>query len=165
MKVRFLLDTDEAHALLQRAADAMLDTTPLMAQIGEYMVDSTKQRFQSGTSPDGTPWEPNSLAPISRQGGARPLWGASGNLSSRIDTIPTRNAVSWGSPLRYAAVQQFGASKGSFGSFSGVDKNGRPFSGAAPWADIPARPFIGVSQTDEANLKDLIGEWLESALS
>ena len=64
-------------------------------------------------------------------------------------------SVEWGSNLIYAAVQQFGASKGAFGTA----RNGT----SIPWGTIPARPFIGVSDEDETALVDLIEDWLQLA--
>ncbi len=53
-----------------------------------------------------------------------------------------------GSPSIYAGTHQFGAAKGAFGSTS----KGAPI----PWGDIPARPFLGLSDADEADIRDLI---------
>ena len=43
-------------------------------------------------------------------------------------------------------MQQFGAKRGQFG--------------AAPWGDIPARPFLGASDDDQANIVRLVRSYL-----
>lgn len=54
--------------------------------------------------------------------------------------------VEIGSPMKYAAVQQFGASKRQFGK--------------APWGNIPARPFLGVSGEDRRTILDILQGYL-----
>ena len=39
---------------------------PLMAEVGKMIALSTKQRFATSISPDGTPWEPNTALTIAR---------------------------------------------------------------------------------------------------
>ena len=56
----------------------------------------------------------------------------------------------------YAAVHQFGAKKGQFGTA----KNGS----SIPCGDIPARPFIGVSDADESRIVEMLSEWLQRAV-
>ncbi|MEQ3671482.1 MAG: phage virion morphogenesis protein [Pseudophaeobacter sp.] len=64
-------------------------------------------------------------------------------------------AVEYGSNAIQSAVMQFGAAKGAFGTAS----NGS----SIPWGNIPARPFIGISEEDETNLALELEEWLERA--
>jgi len=33
---------------------------PVLRDIGELLIESTKRRFATGKAPDGTPWVPNS---------------------------------------------------------------------------------------------------------
>ncbi len=55
-----------------------------------------------------------------------------------------------GSSMNYAAMQQFGGNKSEF-----------PFL----WGDIPARPFLGISDEDEANILATIEEFLNESMS
>ena len=61
------------------------------------------------------------------------------------------------------AGQHFGAAKGSLGKYSGTDKNGRAYSGVAPWGNMPARPFFGVSEQDRSNILAMIGKAMSQA--
>ena len=63
-----------------------------------------------------------------------------------------RDQVEVGSPLIYAGTHQFGAARGAFGSTSG----GAPI----PWGDIPARPFLGLSDDDEFEITELVASHL-----
>lgn len=151
-------DDAEALAYLGQLQARLADLTPVMQDLGEYGVESTKRRFATGTAPDGTPWAANSLTTLARYGGLfkgakkamagkRPLIGETRRLSTEILSLATASSVTVGSPLVYAGVQQFGAAKGSLGPRS-------------PWGDIPARPYLGLSATDRGNVLAIVREYL-----
>lgn len=131
---------------------------PLLQAIGEYGIDSTMARFRTGTAPDGTKWAPKSKTTLERhpRGGRKPLIGESKALSTTMAYQVTDRSVAWGSNQVYAAVQQFGAEAGSL--WRGTDKRGR--KGKAPWGDIPARPYLGLSAKDERNILEIVREYL-----
>ena len=165
-----VIENDEITAALARLSGALDNLQPAMRELGEYFVDSTTQRFKAGRAPDGSIWAAKSPVTIAAQGGrrtnrldTRPLFGPSLSLSSTINFEDFPDRVEWGSPMEYAAVQQFGAAAGSLGFYSGIDKNGRSYSGVSPWGDIPARPFIGVSAEDEVNVLDIVADYLAQA--
>ncbi len=165
-----IIENDEITAGLQRLSGALENMLPVMQELGEYFVDSTTQRFPTGRAPDGSIWAAKSPVTIAAQGGrrtnrldTRPLFGPSGSLSSTINYEAFPDRVEWGSPMEYAAVQQFGAAAGSLGFYSGVDKRGRSYSGVSPWGDIPARPFLGVSAEDQVNVLDIFADYLTEA--
>ena len=150
---------------------------PLMKAIGEVLVDSTKQRFRDGRSPDGSPWAGNSPVTIlqymerfstsfskrtgritkagtNRATSKQPLIGESKSLSRTINYRVVGNTVLVGSPMEYAATQQFGARRGQFGN----TRTGRPI----PWGNIPARPYLGLSDHDRQTVVNLAREHLGS---
>jgi phage virion morphogenesis protein len=153
------LKSERFSSALARLDGGLDDMSELMADIGEYLVESTKRRFVEGKGPDGAPWAPKSEATKEayrrRKDPApdRPLWGPSGRLRREVFAQPGPRSVEVGSSLIYAAVQQFGAARGAFGR----TKGGAPI----PWGAIPARPFLGLSAEDDANLADIVEEWLE----
>ncbi len=165
VKVEISLDVSSALAKLQATAAKMGNLSGVHQAIGEQLVDSTKQRFASSTAPDGSTWQALSLTTLERyvatfgkshfgasgrlnKSGAnrvmsrKPLVGESKSLSTQIhyEVSTDGNALTVGSPMVYAAVQQFGQKKGA----SGTSKRGSPI----PWGDIPARPFLGLSRAD-----------------
>lgn len=151
-------DDAEALAYLGQLAAKLGDLTPVMQDLGEYLVVSTKSRFASSTAPDGTPWAANSLTTLARYGrmykgaskavaGKKPLIGESRRLSGEIHAVSTSTSVTVGSSLVYAGVQQFGAGKGTLGPRS-------------PWGDIPARPYLGLSTADRGNVLAIVREYL-----
>ena len=156
------IKNDAVSAGLVQLAAQMGDMSPVMNQIGEYLVMSTKERFKKGTSPEGAKWAPKSPTTLARYGARksnrvdiRPLFGPSGMLSTQIFHESTRDQTAVGSNLVYAAVMQFGAAKGQFGEMD----NRSPI----PWGNIPARPFLGISAEDETNILALIADFLAPA--
>lgn len=151
-------DTEVQRAFAQVAA-GLSNPTELMQDAGEYLVNSTKERFQEGRAPDGTPWAPKSQTTLDqylRSGdGAltRPLIGPSKTLSTTINYAASDDSVEWGSNVIQAAVMQMGAQKGAFGSMA----NGS----SIPWGNIPARPYLGVDEEDRDALFTITREWLE----
>lgn len=165
-----VITNDEITDALTRLSAALSDMTPIMDEIGEILTFSTKKRFGEGVSPDGVAWAPKSKTTLERYGARasnkidiRPLFGPSKQLNSQISHISGPDSVEWGSPRVYAAAMHFGAAKGAFGPYSGTDKKGRRFSGVAPWGNIPARPFLGISTEDATNILDTISEALTRA--
>ena len=169
------IKNDSITDMLARLDAALTDMTPVMRDIGEYFVDSTKQRFMAGTAPDGTPWAPKSettKASYRRRKDSvddRPLFGPSGDLHRNIFFQADAASVSWGSTSLYSRVMQFGAAQGQFGARMGrtrpSEKRARSqdYFFPIPWGDIPARPFLGISPEDEDFILDELTEWLERA--
>lgn len=148
--------------------------SPALKAIGNDLVESTQRRFGTSTAPDGTPWAANSDVTLqrylgmfsssykkdgslskkgaARAGAKKPLIGESKSLSKTITyrVVDGGRTLLVGSPQKYAAVQQFGASAREFGK--------------APWGDIPARPFLGVSAEDERNILDTLRDYLDEAI-
>ncbi|PKP85827.1 MAG: phage virion morphogenesis protein [Alphaproteobacteria bacterium HGW-Alphaproteobacteria-2] len=151
----------ELQASLVRLGALLGNLTPVMQDLGEFLVASTKDRFPAGTAPDGTPWAPKSpttLEAYRRRGDPadpRPLFGPTGSLSRGIFAQADAGSVEWGSAMIYARVMQEGAARGAFGATS----RGAPI----PWGDIPARPFLGLSDDDESALIAIVEEWLDRA--
>lgn len=110
----------------------------------------------SATSPDGRPWAPLSPVTIARRAKAgkntdtilQVTRHLAGNIVAQVDAAGLRV----GSPVEYAGVMQFGAAQGAFGRTSR--------GGPIPWGTIPARPFLGISETDETEIVAIARAWL-----
>lgn len=86
-----VITKDEITDALTRLSAALSDMTPAFQDIGEILIDSTKQRFGQGIAPDGSRWAPKSPVTLAKYGArssnridVRPLFGPSGALSSQI---------------------------------------------------------------------------------
>lgn len=163
--------------LLGQISQRLGSPAPMLKLIGETLVDSTKQRFAASRAPDGSRWAPNtdttmarylgrfsgsrtktgkvSAAGARRAAGKKPLIGESRALGTTIDYRVEGDTLYVGSPMEYAGTQQFGAKRGQYGR----TRRGGPI----PWGDIPARPFLGVSDADRAEVLEILREHLGGA--
>jgi phage virion morphogenesis protein len=136
----------EVLEMLTRVHERIGDMRPLLAEIGEDMKAQTKKRFDTTTSPGGSPWLENSITTLQHKQGSTPLTGETGTLHSSIDyDVLSETAVEINAPKEYAAMQQFGGTKAEFPQL---------------WGDIPARPFLGMSEDDKSNILDLCTDYL-----
>lgn len=149
MSISIELDDRQVLAALQSLIDVGAHMEPVYQDIGEYLVESTKHRFAAGEAPDGSPWAPNKPSTLARKNDPRPLHGESGRLANEIYPNVFADGVDVGSPLVYAAMQQFGAEAHTFGK--------------SPWGDVPAREFLGLSEHDKVEVLDIIQEHLQAA--
>lgn len=149
---------DEVTPLLDRLQLHLGDMTSVMEDLGELLVEQTKERFKSGTGPDGTRWAPTSETTLDayrarrERADPRPLLGPTKRLSDDVFSQAGPSSVEWGSSLIYSAVMHFGAAKGAFGQTSR--------GSSIPWGDIPARPWLGVAEDDEPEIIATLQNWL-----
>ncbi len=159
--IEITITPQAALAALEDLERRISDPWQRMQSLGEYMVNSTKERIKSGgPAPDGTPYAPKSPVTMAnymrkREGvNATPL-NHLGDLFRQIHHDAASDSVEISANTIYAAVQQFGARQGAF---CRTKRNG-----PIPWGNIPARPFIGLSTEDEANIEDEVTEYLGSS--
>ena len=160
--ITLTIDDAAVRQHLGQLIRALTDARPALREIGEDLVRTTQERFQPGQkrAPDGTPWAPNSPVTIARKGRNNPLY-QDGLLQGSIRyQLMDQDSLEVGTNRVYAAVQQFGQPKGA----SSRNRRGAPTPGGGivssiisarlsggspiPWGDIPARPFIGLSDQD-----------------
>lgn len=149
--IQVQLDNREILIALEQLLQSSSDLRPAFQDIGEYLVVSTRERFERSEAPDGTPWASNSAVTLARKRGSKPGIGETRQLSTRIYAQPNRDGVAVGSPMEQAGTFHFGAKRRSF------------TGGKTPWGNIPARPFIGLSDEDEKQVLDIIQEHIDGA--
>ncbi len=147
--IEIKVDNKTVNDTLERLASASANPRPALLAIGESLVLSTKKRFETSTAPDGTHWTPNSPSTLIRKKGNKPLVGKTGNLAQQISYAIDGNGLRIGSPMEYAAMQQFGGQKSKFPHL---------------WGDIPARPFLGISDADEQMIVSTVTDYLRGVI-
>ena len=147
--INVTVDDAAILAALRQLQNHATNLRPALKEIGETLKESTKQRFGSKTGPDGEAWLGNSEDTIARKGRDWPLTD-SGTLGDTIHfQLQGNDSVAIGSPMQYAAMMQFGGTKEEF-----------PYL----WGDIAARPFLGISRSDETEILSILRDYLESAI-
>lgn len=148
--IEIQFDNREVLEALQTLQKASSDLSPALLEIGEVLTESTKQRFADTQGPDGKAWSRNKTTTIAHKGRDQPLSGETGSLMDTINyQLEGNDTVVIGSPMEYAAMQQFGGKKSEFPHL---------------WGDIPARAFLGVSDEDEKQILQIINDHLAAAL-
>lgn len=154
----FEIDNRKVLAALQELHQRTGNVGPALRAIGEDMVESTKQRFATKTGPNGAQWANNSdvtiSAPKKLPMGGYEIKGRNDplidhhTLSDSIDhQLFGNNELLIGSPMEHAAMMQFGGTRSEFPNL---------------WGDIPARPFLGISDDDESMILNTIRRHLEN---
>ena len=112
---------------------------PLMLDIGEYLVAETDDRFDEEKGPDGKKWKQSQRA---KRDNGKTLTDYR-ILRDSITHIADNKSVLVGAKGDYVAIHQFGG------------KAGRGLK-----SDIPARPFLGINDENEAEIKIMVSDYL-----
>ena len=121
---------------------AGMDTSTLMPQLGEYLLRSTQERFQTETGPSGTKWDALKPKTLKYKKENRDkiltLSGVMGSVRMHYQATATQAVVY--NVAKYAATHQFGR------------------------GNIPARPFLGISRRDADEINAIALDWLQKLL-
>ncbi|MCA1492713.1 phage virion morphogenesis protein [Ensifer sp. NBAIM29] len=145
------LEDAAARAQLQSLIDRMENREGFLKNVGEHLLNSVRDNFESESGPDGEKWQPLSPVTIAlreRRGiGRAPILRVSGRLVGSYNYRASNDDVRIGSSLVYAAIQHFGGEAG----------HGRK-------GKIPARPHLGISSADQEIILKIAEEWITSAI-
>lgn len=165
--IQFTVSLDALAPLagLSELGHSLTDLTNVMDSIGRELVNSASERIgTTNIGPDGQAWVPSHRV---RETGGKTLL-KSGLLQRSINSQAAPDHVIVGSNMVYAAVMHFGAEQGEFGAAMGRTEPStkRPQSQSyftpLPWGDIPARPYIGISEEDEMSIRDVVAVHISS---
>lgn len=159
------IDMSQADALFRELIARSTNLRPLMQDLGEYLSETTKQRFETSIAPDGSRWKPNAPATYlaylgafkssfgkggkitkagaGRASGKKPLVGETRRLGGEIAYQADASSVEIGSSLVYSAIHQFGGQ-----------------AGRGKATTIPARPYLGLSADDQAFIVERAAAYL-----
>ena len=177
--ITITVDDAQARAMLERLGEP--GTQDLMPRLGEYLQASTQKRFKTQTAPDGTAWQPLQPRYARRKKYAKDkILTLRGYLRSGIHYQVTGDAeVQVGSNTKYAAIHQFGGaiekparqatvryrSEAGRVLFAGKKHQGateRQVTIPAHQVNMPARPYLGISAADDAEIRAIILDWVSS---
>lgn len=178
------LQEAEARDRLYALIDRMDQRQPFHAEIGQLLADSTRERFRTQKDPSGSAWTPLKPATIKarlrRKRSKIRILSETGALAGSIRFEADADSASVGSVLEdYAAIHQFGGSldmparKQVLRFRNAKSGNGRRFAAKKAKAtstqevdrrahkiNIPARPYLGISADDQADIFTAAERWL-----
>lgn len=151
----------EQAALIERLkALSEIEARGTLRAIGELLRSSTVERFQEERDPEGTKWAPSIRA---RESGGKTLTQTA-RLRTSIAAQSDSQGVAVGTNDIRAASLQFGDTR----TIRAKNKKYLKFKVGGSWRTvekvtihIPARPFLGISAEDEAEIRATIEEMLE----
>lgn len=150
--IQYQVDVERAEmlAFFESKLSQMENLRPFYVNVGEHLLNSVEDRFDTQTAPDGTAWA--ALAPatvanrLRRYGNAElTILRASGRLAGSFNYDASSQQVSIGTPVVYAAIQHFGGEAGRNKSVT-----------------IPPRPVLGISPQDEVIISEMAEDFLRS---
>jgi len=114
-----------------------LEFSELAFNLGALLESSTKRRIDAEKqAPDGEAWVPWSEAYDETRGEQHSLLVGENDLLESVQNYSTGSTVEVGTPLIYGAIHQFG--------------------GADVESNIPARPYLGMSEEDARAIETLV---------
>jgi phage virion morphogenesis protein len=133
------IDDRQVRDGLAQLQARLSDLSPVFQDIGEALLNSTRERFHHQTAPDGSSWA--ALSPdyqARKKKNANLILTLNGYLRGTLNYQASKQELRVGTPLIYGATHQFGR----------------------PEKNIPARPFLGLSADDRTMIQDALQEWL-----
>nr|MDI3547891.1 hypothetical protein [Halanaerobiales bacterium] len=157
MGIKITGDFDKFNKQLSKLTN--FNFSGLHKEIGEYILEATKDRFKKEESPEGKKWKPSYR---SRSGGKTLTDNAT--LKNSLNYKANSKKVDVGTNIIYAAVHQKGA------TIKAKNAKYLKFKVGKRWVQktkvkIPARPFLGVSDDDRREIKNIIQDRIDEHLS
>lgn len=145
-KVTF--DDREPRAKLEELIGRMENAEGFYKNVGEHLLVSVAERFETETAPDGQPWKTLSGVTIEnrlKRFGNAPLTilRMRGRLAGSFNYEASSQHARVGTSVIYAAIQHFGGKAG---------RNKK--------VTIPSRPILGLSDDDEIAILEIAEDWL-----
>lgn len=147
---------------LRQLSRSIDDMSPVFQEITAVLADETDQAFEDEKDPSEATENWPDLAEETKEErrkiGKWPgqiLQRTQGGLKPSISTDFDKQSAAIGSNKMYAAVHQYGA----------TIKIPSKKSGLVRTVDVPARPYLGISKIGEADILDIVDDYLRETLA
>lgn len=182
-----IIISDETSPVLARLAVAVTHPGQLTSAIAAYLLTSTQRRFEKEAGPDGVKWLPLAKRTTLKKVRGKPrgslnMLRVSTRLYQSLTTASDDTSAEVGSNVVYAGVHQFGgeitqyarSQRATFkkvrnqyrfakaGSKRGIERN---ITIGEHSVRIPARPYLGFSPADVAEIEVIGRDFLEGEVS
>jgi phage virion morphogenesis protein len=176
------IDDRQVLDALNRLVELGRDMRPVMRDISTVLMGVVRDAFDTETDPaTGEKWpdlSPKTTIPRREASGHWPgsVLQVTGQLAASIQPDYGADYAVAGTNRPYASTHQFGARMGEFGRYSQISRRSRYKEGdfrrnagtvkgfPIPWGDIPARPFLGLSDEGREDILDVLRQHLSRAL-
>lgn len=154
--IRIDYNDRDAMTLLNTLRQRLGDIPTVMDAVGQIYLSGAQQRFVDQRDPQGQPWQalsPVTLARRRKAGRGAQILRDTGVLMNSLSYKTAGNTVTVFTADIRAGTHQYGAKKGQYG---------RSKRGPIPWGDIPARPFLGLNQSDNDAVLEALQGYLQA---
>lgn len=131
--------------------------------IGESLRNSTLDRFKKQEEPSGKKWVKRKFGNSKKR-----ILNNTGTLRKSIKVKADKKMVHVGTNLKYAGTHQFGAKnrriKAKKGKYLKFKVGNRWVSKKEVKINVPARPFLGISEDDKKEISDILKDYVEEAI-
>lgn len=137
------VDARNVELALGKLAAAAGNVRPALVEIGDHMIDWHQQRWDRQVDPDGRRWE--ALSPRYQRRKKKHkdrILLLDEILRDTLHYQADADSLQFGTSREYGATHQFGD----------------------PRRNIPARPFLGISEEDEREITEILAEHLNRTL-
>ena len=135
--IEVTIGTESVERALRELAERGQNMRPVLGDIGEHLLQSTEDRFRRQVDPEGNPWRPLSLNyRTTKPRNKDKILTLDGHLRRTLRYNVRGSELTVGTDRVYGAVHQFG------------------------FEDIPARPYLGISDDDTSELVMILADWL-----
>lgn len=184
--VQITIEDAAVNAAIDRVDKAGGDTLSLMHEFVSAMLFSVERRFETETAPDGTPWTPLRPRTAARRiGGKRRgtenILRVTGRLYQSLTGEASAREAAVGTNLHYAGIHQTGGTidvpersatirlrkvKGRTRFAKRAHKRARDVDVTigAHQIVVPARPYLGFSETDRTELLAIAEDHFQAAI-
>ena len=142
------------NKIVKKATDRLNNLQPFWTSVGEYLKKRTaKECFDKEQSPDGVPWKP-----VQREG---KILSDTGELKKSVQYKADPYGVVIGSKLKYARIHQYGGKiTVSPKMRKALHYKGMHLRKTTQFINIPARPYLGVTQEDKKHIAQMMKIYL-----
>lgn len=133
---------------IDRLLRGLKNPTPMLWDLANAGESQTRRRIEvEKQGPNGERWPEWSPDYAATRHGGQSLLESTGALLDSLTAFADAQTAGWGTNVTYAAIHQFGGK-----------------AGRRQTAEIPARPYLGVSDDNLKELLDIAERWLDRLL-
>ena len=165
--VTLTFDAQDALSRLWDARTEMMRPAPLLRSMGERLLAFHQQRFTEQISPEGVPWQELSARYQKRKRkNADKVLTRDGYLRNTLRWQVNADELLFGTNRVYGAIHQFGGRTRPH-VIEPRYKKALAFGGAVrksvqhPGSDMPARPFLGLSEADRNEIVEIALDFMQ----
>ena len=172
MELGIAINESGINNVMARILRKGMDTTGMLNIVGERMIRQTDDRFTAQKDPESRPWKPLKPATLKRKK-SRLILTESHQLRDSIRYQVSGPVLRVGTNKVYGAIHQLGGgikqgarselfirNRGDSGRFARGTLAGRGFTFRERTFTMPARPYLGVSKEDSADIVEVLTDWM-----